>query len=349
MSATSVISGAKGSAKGSAAAGPQPILAVRDLVTSFRVEGQWRAVVRGVSFEVAPRETVALVGESGSGKSVTALSVMRLTAPGASRVEGSVRLAGRELLTLGDADIRRVRGNEAAMIFQEPMTSLNPVLTIGFQIAEALILHRGLNRSDAEAETVRLLEKVRIPAARSRLHDYPHRFSGGMRQRVMIAMALACRPKLLIADEPTTALDVTIQAQILELIKSLAARDRTAVIMVTHDLGVVAGMCESVCVMYAGRIVEKALVDDLFYDPKHPYTRGLLDSIPRADRTGKDERLYSIPGSPPSLVGMPDACPFHPRCPRAMDICRKAYPPETRLEGLGPRTVSCWLHAKERA
>jgi oligopeptide/dipeptide ABC transporter ATP-binding protein len=235
------------------------------------------------------------------------------------------------------------------MIFQDPLTSLNPVLRVSLQIGEALQLHHGLSRREAKAKAVEMLRLIGIPDPERRADEYPHQFSGGMRQRVMIAMALSCNPDILIADEPTTALDVTIQAQILELIKSLAARERTAVIMITHDLGVVAGMCESVCVMYAGRIVEKALVDDLFYDPKHPYTRGLLDSIPRADRTGKDERLYSIPGSPPSLVGMPDACPFHPRCPRAMDICRKAYPPETRLEGLAPRTVSCWLHAKERA
>ena len=295
MSATSVISGAKGSAKGSAAAGPQPILAVRDLVTSFRVEGQWRAVVRGVSFEVAPRETVALVGESGSGKSVTALSVMRLTAPGASRVEGSVRLAGRELLTLGDADIRRVRGNEAAMIFQEPMTSLNPVLTIGFQIAEALILHRGLNRSDAEAETVRLLEKVRIPAARSRLHDYPHRFSGGMRQRVMIAMALACRPKLLIADEPTTALDVTIQAQILELIKTLQDEEGMSALFITHDMGVVAEIADRTVVMYNGEAVEQGPTAAIFAAPTHPYTRALLAAVPRLGAMAGHSRPLRFP------------------------------------------------------
>ena len=287
---------------------------------------------------------------------MTNLSILRLVPSPPGRTAGGKVLfravsGGPELdlLAAPEEEVRVLRGKSISMIFQDPLTSLNPVLRVSLQIGEALQLHHGLSRREAKAKAVEMLRLIGIPDPERRADEYPHQFSGGMRQRVMIAMALSCSPDILIADEPTTALDVTIQAQILELIKSLAARDRTAVIMVTHDLGVVAGMCESVCVMYAGRIVEKALVDDLFYDPKHPYTRGLLDSIPRADRTGKDERLYSIPGSPPSLVGMPDACPFHPRCPRAMDICRKAYPPETRLEGLGPRTVSCWLHAKERA
>ena len=258
-----------------------PVLSVSDLVTSFRVERQWRQVVKGISFDIKPRETVAVVGESGSGKSVTALSVMRLTQPGSSRIEGSIKLSGKELLTLPEADMRRIRGNEIAMIFQEPMTSLNPVLPIGFQIAEALVLHRGLSRSAAEAETIRLLEKVRIPAARSRFHEYPHRFSGGMRQRVMIAMALACKPKLLIADEATTALDVTIQAQILELIKLLQEEDGMSVLFITHDMGVVAEIADRTVVMYSGEAVETGTTEAIFTRPTHPYTRSLLAAVPK--------------------------------------------------------------------
>ncbi|MGO4676245.1 dipeptide ABC transporter ATP-binding protein [Bosea sp. 2KB_26] len=258
-----------------------PILSVSHLTTSFRVEGQWRSVVRDVSFDIGPKETVAVVGESGSGKSVTALSIMRLTPPGSSKIEGSIKLGGKELLTLPDADMRHIRGNEVAMIFQEPMTSLNPVLTIGFQIAEALILHRGLSRSAAEAETIRLLEKVRIPAAKSRFNEYPHRFSGGMRQRVMIAMALACKPKLLIADEPTTALDVTIQAQILELIKSLQDEEGMSVLFITHDMGVVAEIADRTVVMYNGQAVETGATEDIFARATHPYTRSLLSAVPK--------------------------------------------------------------------
>ena len=258
-----------------------PILSVSGLTTSFRVEGAWRSVVRGATFDIAPKETVALVGESGSGKSVSALSIMRLTPPGSSRIEGSVRLSGKELLTLPEAKMREVRGNEIAMIFQEPMTSLNPVLTIGFQIAEALMLHRGLSRSAAEAEVVRLLEKVRIPAAKARFHDYPHRFSGGMRQRVMIAMALACKPKLLIADEPTTALDVTIQAQILELIKLLQEEEGMSVLFITHDMGVVAEIADRTVVMYNGEQVETGRTEEIFANPQKPYTKALLSAVPR--------------------------------------------------------------------
>ena len=257
----------------------RPILSVSNLSTSFRVEGGWRPVVRGISFDIAPRETVAVVGESGSGKSVTALSIMRLTPPISSRIEGSVKLDGTELLDL--PEMRHVRGNEIAMIFQEPMTSLNPVLTIGAQIAEALTLHRGLARVAAEAEAVRLLERVRIPAAKSRIHEYPHRFSGGMRQRVMIAIALACKPKLLIADEPTTALDVTIQAQILELIKSLQAEEGMSVLFITHDMGVVAEIADRTVVMYNGEQIEAGATEDIFARPGHPYTRSLLSAVPQ--------------------------------------------------------------------
>ena len=258
-----------------------PILSVSDLTVSFRSDGRWREVVHGVSFDVGPRETVALVGESGSGKSVSALSILRLLPRDASRIGGRVRFAGRELLAAPEAEMRRVRGDSIAMIFQEPMTSLNPVLTIGFQIAEALIRHRGLSRSAAEAEALRLLDKVRIPAARSRLHEYPHRFSGGMRQRVMIAMALACRPKLLIADEPTTALDVTIQAQILDLIKSLQDEEGMSVLFITHDMGVVAEIADRTVVMYRGRAVEAGPTARIFDAPAEPYTRALLAAVPR--------------------------------------------------------------------
>ncbi|MGU9978949.1 ABC transporter ATP-binding protein [Phreatobacter sp. HK31-P] len=258
-----------------------PVLSVSNLVTSFVREGEWNAVVRGVSFDVGPKETVAIVGESGSGKSVTALSIMRLIPPQSGRVEGSIKLAGRELTTLPEKAMHHVRGNEVAMIFQEPMTSLNPVLTIGFQIAEALIYHRGMSRQEAEAETVRLLEKVRIPAAKSRFHEYPHRFSGGMRQRVMIAMALACRPKLLIADEPTTALDVTIQAQILELIKVLQEEEDMSVLFITHDMGVVAEIADRTVVMYHGKAVEAGETGQIFAAPAHPYTKALLSAVPQ--------------------------------------------------------------------
>ena len=258
-----------------------PILTVSNLTTSFRVEGQWKSVVRNISFDIKPKETLAVVGESGSGKSVTALSIMRLTPPQSSKIEGSIKLNGKELLTLPDADMRHIRGNEIAMIFQEPMTSLNPVLTIGVQIAEALILHRGLSRSEAEAETIRLLEKVRIPAAKSRFHEYPHRFSGGMRQRVMIAMALACKPKLLIADEPTTALDVTIQAQTLELIKTLQDEEGMSVLFITHDMGVVAEIADRTVVMYNGDEIETGATEDIFANPQKPYTKSLISAVPK--------------------------------------------------------------------
>jgi peptide/nickel transport system ATP-binding protein len=257
------------------------ILDVSNLTTSFRIDGKWKPVVRNMSFAIAPKETVAVVGESGSGKSVTALSIMQLTPPGSSRIEGSIRLAGKELLAMPEKSMRDIRGNEIAMVFQEPMTSLNPVLTIGFQITESLILHRGLSRAAGEAETVRLLEKVRIPAARSRFHDYPHRFSGGMRQRVMIAIALACNPKLLIADEPTTALDVTIQTQILELIKTLQDEEGMSVLFITHDMGVVAEVADRTVVMYDGEIVEAGATGDLLASPQKPYTKALLSAVPR--------------------------------------------------------------------
>jgi peptide/nickel transport system ATP-binding protein len=258
-----------------------PVLSISGLTTSFIRDGQWVPVVRNVSLDVAARETVAIVGESGSGKSVTALSIMRLIPQESGSVQGSIKLAGRDLLTLPERTMRDVRGNDVAMIFQEPMTSLNPVLTIGFQIAETLIYHRGMSRQAAEAETVRLLERVRIPAAKARFHEHPHRLSGGMRQRVMIAMALACKPKLLIADEPTTALDVTIQAQILALLKVLQEEEGMSILFITHDMGVVAEIADRTVVMYDGEAVETDSTARIFAVPSHPYTRALLAAVPR--------------------------------------------------------------------
>ena len=260
---------------------PGPVLAVRNLTTAFRVDGVWSAVVKGISFEIGPRETVAIVGESGSGKSVTALSIMGLLPAVNSRATGEILLEGRDLLRLPESAMRHVRGNLISMIFQEPMTSLNPVLTLGFQIAEALIYHRKLDRTQARAETLRILERVRIPSAASRLNEYPHRLSGGMRQRVMIAMALACKPKLLIADEPTTALDVTIQAEILELIKLLQDEEGMSVAFITHDMGVVAEIADRTVVMLGGKAVEQAATPALFAAPREPYTRALLAAVPR--------------------------------------------------------------------
>ena len=260
---------------------PGPVLAVRNLTTAFRVDGVWSAVVKGISFEIGPRETVAIVGESGSGKSVTALSIMGLLPAVNSRATGEILLEGRDLLRLPESAMRHVRGNLISMIFQEPMTSLNPVLTLGFQIAEALIYHRNLDRTQARAETLRILERVRIPSAASRLNEYPHRLSGGMRQRVMIAMALACKPKLLIADEPTTALDVTIQAEILELIKLLQDEEGMSVAFITHDMGVVAEIADRTVVMLGGKAVEQAATPALFAAPREPYTRALLAAVPR--------------------------------------------------------------------
>ncbi|MFB9952114.1 ABC transporter ATP-binding protein [Rhizobium puerariae] len=258
-----------------------PVLSVQNLTTSFLIDGEWKSVVRNVSFDVRPGETVAIVGESGSGKSVTSLSIMRLLAPGSSRIEGRIELAGTDLLALPEKEMRGVRGNGASMIFQEPMTSLNPIFTIGRQISEVLTRHKGLSKQEARAQTVRLLEKVRIPNASSRFDDYPHQFSGGMRQRVMIAMALASKPKLLIADEPTTALDVTIQGQILDLIKVLQEEEGMSVLFITHDMGVVAEIADRTIVMYRGEAVESGPTEEIFQHGKHPYTRALLSAVPR--------------------------------------------------------------------
>ncbi len=332
------------------------ILSVKNLKTYFDTEYGVVKAVDDISFDVHRGEVLGIVGESGSGKSVTNLSLLRLVPTPPGRIAGGqIVFEGKNLLEGDEEDIRLIRGGNISMIFQDPMTSLNPLLRISLQIAEALQLHHGLSKKEAVAKAVELLKAIGIPDAESRAHDYPHQFSGGMRQRVMIAMAISCSPDILIADEPTTALDVTIQAQILDLIKGLSEKNTMSVILITHDLGVVAGSCDSVCVMYAGRIVEKAGVDELFRDPKHPYTIGLLDSIPRIDAAGR-QRLYSIPGAPPNLVNLPPGCPFYPRCEKGMDMCTKAFPPETSFGEAGysaaggagggdTRSVRCWLHA----
>ncbi|MCW3475267.1 ABC transporter ATP-binding protein [Limobrevibacterium gyesilva] len=323
-------------------AGAEPILSVEDLHTHFFTQDGVTRAVDGVSFTVAAGETLGIVGESGCGKSVTALSIMRLLPPGLGRsVGGSVRFGGRDLLTLDEAEMRRIRGDRIAMVFQEPMTSLNPVLTVGEQIAEAVMIHQGKSRHDAWARAEEMLTLVRIPDAARRVGDYPHQFSGGMRQRVMIAMALSCHPQLLIADEPTTALDVTIQAQILKLMLELKGRIGAAILMITHDLGVVAETCQRVIVMYAGRKVEEASVLDLFDRPLHPYTRGLMASIPRR-RPGapRTRRLQEIPGMVPSLREPLSGCPFAPRCPLATARCTAEAPP-LEQHGAG-HVVACW-------
>ncbi|MCV0384748.1 MAG: ABC transporter ATP-binding protein [Erythrobacter sp.] len=331
------------------------LLEVRDLYTQFRTAHGVVRAVDGVSFKVEAGETVGLVGESGCGKSVTALSVMRLVPSPPGRIEsGEILLEGKQLLDMSDAEIRRVRGREIAMVFQDPMTSLNPVMTIGHQISEALRLHLGHSRRQAMSRAVELLELVGIPAPGSRVGDYPHQFSGGMRQRVMIAMALSCNPKLVLADEVTTALDVTIQAQILDLLGSLAGGSGTAFVVITHDLGVVAGMTQRVHVMYGGRIVESAPTAELFDRPRMPYTWGLLRSVPRLDEERK-QRLVPIEGAPPDLAAPPPGCRFEPRCQYRRGICATKEPElltidtgsgashETRCWGTQPVPDGGWL------
>lgn len=318
----------------------ETLLEVRDLQTQFKTEGGVVTAVDGVSFVINKGETLGIVGESGCGKSVTSLSIMRLIPdPPGKIVGGQILLDGENLLEKTEKEMQEIRGNEISMIFQEPMTSLNPVYTVGDQIAEAVRLHQGLSRREALKKAVEMLTLVGIPSPEERVHQYPHQMSGGMRQRVMIAMALSCNPKLLIADEPTTALDVTIQAQILKLMKDLRDRLGSAILLITHDLGVVADMCDRVIVMYAGRIVEEALVDDLFKVPCHPYTRGLLQSIPKLNQP-KGSRLSTIEGTVPDPHHMPEGCRFHPRCPFATDQCLEAEP---SLESIGDgRWVACW-------
>ncbi len=320
-----------------------PLLQVRDLVTTFRTDRGKVVAVDRVSFDVARGETVAIVGESGSGKSVTALSILRLIPNPPGRIEqGEVLFDGRDLLKLSDAEVRAIRGNSIAMIFQEPMSSLNPALTVGMQVGEPVNLHRKASWATAFARAKELLSKAAIPDAGSRLNSYPHQYSGGMRQRVMIAMALACDPKLIIADEPTTALDVTVQAQILALLKQLTREANSSLILITHDLGVVARYADRVVVMYGGRIVETAPAIDLYTKPRHPYTRGLMASIPRLDGdTG--QRLVPIEGQPPDLANLPKGCAFAPRCQSATDRCHQDRPP---LEAVSDRHYkACFLDA----
>jgi oligopeptide/dipeptide ABC transporter ATP-binding protein len=307
------------------------LLAVEDLRVHFWTGGGTVHAVNGISFEIGPGETLGIVGESGCGKSVTALALLGLL-PRAGRVRtGSALFDGRDLLQLNQRALRRIRGRQIAMIFQDPMTSLNPVLTIGRQIREPLETHFGMNRKAASARAGELLERVGIPSPDARLSDYPHQFSGGMRQRAMIAMALACRPKIMIADEPTTALDVTIQAQILSLLKELVAEEQTALILITHDLGVVAGMCERVNVMYAGMFMETGSADQLFATPRHPYTLGLLQSVPRLD-AARRAQLQPIEGAPRDMLQAPGACPFQPRCRYEVEESRREVPPLVEME-----------------
>ena len=319
------------------------LLEVKDLVIAFRGSEKTVTAVSGVSFHVNRGETLGVVGESGCGKSVTSLAVMRLLPQATARVSGDITFDGEELLALPEDDMPEVRGNRISMVFQEPMTSLNPVYTIGKQIDEAILLHQNVGAAKAREMTLDMLKKVGIPRAEEISKEYPYQLSGGMRQRVMIAMALICGPQLLIADEPTTALDVTIQAQILDLLRKMRDDSGAAVMLITHDLGVVAEMCERVIVMYAGQIVEEAAVTDLFAAPKHPYTVGLMQSIPQHDK--KATRLVPIPGQVPSLSNMPAGCRFEPRCSKAMPQCREKNPPLFTVGG--GHQCRCWLYGEE--
>jgi len=317
------------------------LLDVRGLKTQFFTQDGVVHAVNGISYQLSEGETLGIVGESGCGKSVGVMSLMRLIPmPPGKIVGGQVLFQGRDLLKISDEEMRSVRGNKIAMIFQDPMTSLNPVLTVGRQVSEALELHLGMSRSEARRRTIELLEMVGIPMAADRVDDYPHQFSGGMRQRVMIAMGLSCNPQLLIADEPTTALDVTIQAQIIDLVKKLRDEIGMAIIWITHDLGVVAGLANRVAVMYAGYIVEEAPVKELYGNPRHPYTLGLLGSLPRLDEQRR-RRLTSIEGLPPDLIDLPAGCPFYERCAYRIPRCQAENP---GLETVAPNhKVACWV------
>ncbi|HED64956.1 MAG TPA: ABC transporter ATP-binding protein [Planctomycetes bacterium] len=321
------------------------LLEVTDLRTHFRGEEGVAKAVDGVSFKLLSGETLGVVGESGCGKSVTAMSIMQLVPqPPGFIAGGSIRFAGRDLLSMSIDEFRRIRGNEIAMIFQEPMTALNPVYRVGEQIAEAVRLHQGLDREASRARAIEMLDLVKIPSPEKRVDDYPHQMSGGMRQRVMIAMAMSCGPSLLIADEPTTALDVTVQAQILDLIRGLQQETGMSVLLITHDLGVVAEVSDHVAVMYAGKVVEYAAVADLFAQPRHPYTIGLLKSLP--DLAAPGERLHTIPGTVPSAFHFPSGCRFRTRCPLASAECAEREPPLDELPDVGGHSVACH-HLKE--
>lgn len=323
--------------------GYDDLLRIKNLNVQFRTtEGVFRAV-KNVNISVRSGETLGIVGESGSGKSVTALSIMNLVPNPPGEIKGEIFFNGHDLLTLPDKDVRKVRGNEISMIFQEPMTSLNPIHTCGKQIMEPLLLHKGFSKREAKARTIELLKMVGIPLPEQRFSEYPHQLSGGMRQRIMIAMALACRPKLLLADEPTTALDVTIQAQILELMKNLGKEIDSAIIMITHDLGIVSEMCDRVVVMYAGQVVESSPLKDLLKEPLHPYAEGLLKSIPTITR--EKRRLYTIEGTVPSPFELPRGCSFQPRCQYSTTICSEETPDLIHVSE--KREVRCWQHAKD--
>jgi peptide/nickel transport system ATP-binding protein len=324
-----------------------PILEVEELAVSFATDEGTVQAVDGVSFGLAAGEVLAIVGESGSGKSVTAMTILGLTRSPNARFEGTITYKGTELVNATDEELQRVRGGEIAMIFQDPMTSLNPVMKIGDQIIEQIQEHEGIPDAEGRERVVELLERVGIPRARDRVDSYPFEFSGGMRQRVMIAMALSCNPSVLIADEPTTALDVTIQAQILQRIRDLRDETGAAVILVTHDLGVVADIADRIAVMYAGRIVEEGTLDNIFYDPQHPYTWGLLGSITRVDRPRPD-RLPAIAGLPPSLADRPEGCHFRPRCPHEFAECPRVPPLEARITGEPQHRDRCWLSVDEK-
>ncbi len=322
------------------------LLEVKDLRVQFHTEDGVVRAVDGVSYELERGRVLGIVGESGSGKSVTALTLMGLTRDVNTRFEGEILYKGQNLLTMKEEEIEHFRGNELGMIFQDPMTSMNPVYTVGAQICEAIMTHEKADKRSAKRRAVELLRQVGIPNPESRVDDYPHQFSGGMRQRAMIAMALSCNPDVLIADEPTTALDVTIQAQIIELVAKLKDDFNSSVILITHDLGVVADIADEIVVMYAGRIVERAQKRDLFYDPQHPYTWGLLGSIPRLDRP-RPEKLHSIKGAPPSLINAPAGCKFRPRCPHAFEKCMEEPPLENRVEAPG-HLDRCWLSVEDK-
>jgi oligopeptide/dipeptide ABC transporter ATP-binding protein len=327
---------------------PAALLTVQDLRVAFATEEGRLQAVDGVSFDLSPGEVLAIVGESGSGKSVTAQTLIGLTRAKNARIEGSVRLGGEELLSAGDAEMRRLRGERVGMVFQDPMTSFNPVYKLGNQIVEAIRAHRpGISKAQGRERAVKLFEAVGIPDAERRVDDYPHEFSGGMRQRAMIAMALALEPEVLIADEPTTALDVTIQAQILRLLEQLNRERNLATILITHDLGVVAEVADRVLVMYAGKVVEQGTLDEIFYDPQHPYTWGLLGSLTRIDRP-RPQRLPQIAGQPPSLLDLPEGCPFRPRCPHEFSKCPQYPPLDAKLAESPGHCDRCWLTPEEK-
>lgn len=321
------------------------ILEVINLHVSFNTYAGEVKAIRGINFYVNKGETLAIVGESGSGKSVTVQTVMKLIPmPPGEIKKGEILFKGKDIVKFNEKSMRDIRGGEIGMIFQDPMTSLNPTMTVGRQIAEGIIAHRGVKKKEAMEMALKMLEAVHIPNAHKRINEYPHQFSGGMRQRVVIAIALACNPDLLIADEPTTALDVTVQAQILDLMKELKEKSNTAIILITHDLGVVADIAQRVAVMYGGEIMEEAKVEDIFKNPRHPYTWGLIKSIPRLDIDSKKEKLMSIDGTPPDLFSPPIGCPFAPRCEYAMEICKKEKP--IFADKGESHKVACWLEDK---